>query len=342
MAARFGRVMRWTAVGVGVTVARGVARRRRAFDLAGRVVLITGGSRGLGLALAESFAREGARLVLCARNAAQLELARERIVGLGYGTEVLTVPCDVSDRAQVAALVAAAIERFGRVDVLVNNAGVIAVGPLAAQTIEDFAMLMDVMYWGMVNATFAVLPSMRARGDGRIVNITSIGGKVPVPHLTPYSGAKFAAVGFSEGIRAELAQEGIGVITVVPGLLRTGSYVNALYKGKHELQYALFSVMASVPLLTMDARQAADRIVRAVLRGDTEVTLTFAAKALARFHGLAPALSGDVMAIANRLLPTAAGPTERKHGYESETAVSRSFLTTLGQKAAREYQRSDG
>jgi NAD(P)-dependent dehydrogenase (short-subunit alcohol dehydrogenase family) len=338
MAGRFNRAIKLAAIGTGVALARREVRRRRAFDLPERVVLITGSSRGLGLALAESFAREGARVVICARNAAQLELARERIVGLGYGTEVLAVPCDVTDPTQVERLVGSALERFGRIDVLVTNAGTIAVGPLAAQTLEDFEMAMNSMFWGTVYPTFAVLPSMRERGDGRIVNITSIGGKASVPHLLPYCSAKFAAVGFSEGIRAELAREGIGVITVVPGLMRTGSHVHALFKGKHEQEYSLFSVLASLPGLTLDVNDAADRVVRAVQHGDTEVTLGTPARLLARFHGAAPGLTGDIMGVANRILPTAAGPTPRRYGYESETAVSESFLTSLGREAAEEYQ----
>src|SRR5437763_6066124 len=103
-------------------------------------------------------------------------------------------------------------KRFGRIDVLVNNAGIIQVGPVENMTITDFENAMAVMFWGPVYATLATLPYMRQHGDGRIVNITSIGGKVSVPHLVPYSCAKFAAVALSEGLRAELASTGIRVV----------------------------------------------------------------------------------------------------------------------------------
>ena len=107
---------------------------------------------------------------------------------------------------------------------MVNNAGMIQVGPLATTTKEDFVTALDVMFWGTLYPTLAVLPQMRARGRGHIVNITSIGDLVSVPHLLPYTCAKFAAVGLSEGLRAELGPVGIRVTTVVPGLMRTGSY----------------------------------------------------------------------------------------------------------------------
>jgi short-subunit dehydrogenase len=108
------------------------------------------------------------------------------------------------------------IQRVGLIDVLVNNAGLIRVGPFAAMTLDDFQQTMDVMFWGPLHTTLAVLPSMRERKQGSIVNIVSIGGKVGVPHLLPYSCAKFALVALSEGLRAELAPDGIRVTTIVP------------------------------------------------------------------------------------------------------------------------------
>ena len=135
--------------------------------------------------MAQEFAREGASIAICARDVDELERARGEIERAGG--EVLTVQCDVTDRGQVETMVARVTSHFGRIDVLVNNAGVIMVGPVENQTIDDFRSCMDVMYWGTVYATLAVLPQMRARGDGRIVNITSIGGKLPVPHLIAYT-----------------------------------------------------------------------------------------------------------------------------------------------------------
>ena len=162
-------------------------------------------------------------MILAARDAQELACAQQDL--RQRGAEVLAVPCDVTNQEQVRSLMDQATQNFGRVDIVVNNAGIIQVGPMSTTTMEDFANALDVMFWGTLYPTLAVLPQMRARRSGRVVNITSIGGMVSVPHLLPYTCAKFAAVGLSEGLRAELGQEGIRVTTVVPGLMRTGSYV---------------------------------------------------------------------------------------------------------------------
>ena len=323
--------------GIGMALAgREILRRSRPADLRGQVVLITGSSRGLGLAMAREFARHGARLVLCARTERDLEAARREIEGMG--TEVLAVPCDLADRGQVQRLVDRATDRFGGVDILVNNAGVIMVGPLLTQTLADFEEAMAIMFWGAVYPTMAVLPQMLARRSGRIVNITSIGGKVSAPHLLPYNCAKFAAVGFSEGLRAELAKEGITVVTVVPGFMRTGSYKNAFFKGRHTAEYTMFSIAGNLPITSISADAAARQVVAATRRGDAEIILTLQAQALARFNGLFPGLTTEILALANRVLPGPGGiGAERSLGKESETPVSSSFLTALGRQAAREY-----
>jgi short-subunit dehydrogenase len=328
------------AAGVGVALAgvgaglAGVALYRRLGlrreDLRGQVVLITGSSRGLGLAMAQEFARLGARLAICARNSGGLEIAREQLQR--GGAEVLAVPCDVSKPDQVESMVRQVMERFGRIDILINNAGVIMVGPVESQTLEDFHEAMDVMFWGVVHPTLAILPQMLARRSGRIANITSIGGKISVPHLLPYNCAKFAAVGFSEGLRAELAKSGIKVTTAVPWLMRTGSHVNAYFKGDHKSEYSLFSLSATVPLVSMDAHKAARRIVDAIRRSRAEIILGPHGKAAATLHGLFPGLTADALGIVNRMLPTGTAP-ERHTGKDSETSVSQSFVTVLGRKA---------
>ena len=332
------RMLGRLAAGIGVALlARELLRRRSPVDLRGQVVVITGGSRGLGLAMAEAFVAEGALPVICARNAEDLEDARQRLLAQG-AADVLALPADVRDREQVEQMVETTLRHFGRIDIVVNNAGTIMVGPLETQTLADFEDTMATMYWGTVYASLAALPQMRRQGSGRIVNITSIGGKVSVPHLLSYSAAKFAAVGFSEGLRAEVAKDGIEVITVVPGLMRTGSHINAIFKGKHEQEYTWFGLGASMPLLTIEAGEAARQIVAAIMRGDAEVTLGLPAQLLAGFHGLFPGLTSDIMALVNRLLPAPDGDRERHLGRDSETALTESFLTTLGQRAAEKYQ----
>lgn len=323
-----------------VLAGREIYRRLRMADLRGNVVLITGGSRGLGLAMAEEFARQGARLVLCARDEEELRIAEERL--RMRGADVLTVPCDVSDREQMRELVRRANQQFGRIDVLVNNAGIITVGPLKAQRLDDFERALDIIFWGTVYPTLEVLPQMIARRSGRIANITSIGGRISVPHLLPYNCAKFATVGFSEGLRAELAKDNIKVTTVIPGLMRTGSYINAEMKGKQQAEYAWFSLSSSLPLLTAGAPRAARRIVNAVRRGAAEVIITPQAQLASLIHGVAPGLTADALGLINRFLPDeAGGSSERIRGKEADSAISHSFLTTLGKKAARKYQHEE-
>ena len=202
---------------------------------------------------------------------------------------------------------------------------------------EDFEEAMRVMYWGMVYPTLEVLPDMTKRKWGRIANVTSIGGRVSIPHLVPYSAAKFAAVGFSEGLRAELAKDGIKVTTVVPGLMRTGSHVNAFFKGDHRKEFAWFSVGASTPATAMSARRAARKIVNAIKRGKSDVVLSWQAKALAFAHGVAPGTVASALGVTNRFMPgTYADGKQRFTGKESGSFVSDSILTEMGRRAGQE------
>jgi short-subunit dehydrogenase len=332
------------ATGIGVGVGLGLAGlalwRRfgiRAEDLRDRVVLITGGSRGLGFAMAQEVARLGARVVICARDERELQIAREHLERAG--TEVLAITCDVTNNDDVIKMINQANARFGRIDILINNAGVIQVGPIQSQTLADFQEAMDVMFWGVVYPTLAVLPQMIARREGRIANITSFGGKVAVPHLTPYVAAKFAAVGFSEALRAELAKDNVKVTTVVPGLMRTGSHLNAYFKGDNRAEFTLFSIGAATPGIAMHARRAARKIINAVRRGRAEIILTPQAKLAVMVHGLFPGLTADVLGLINRSLPSVQVGTgqDRHTGKESENAVTRSLLTEFGRRAAREF-----
>lgn len=335
------RALRW-AVSAGFAWAAWEAfQQSREMDLEGKTVLITGGSRGLGLVLAREFARHGARLSICARDERELENARSELEN--RGAAVLAVPCDVAHRDQVEAWVERTRTELGRPDILVNNASVIQTGPLEAITIEDFEAAMAANFWGTVYATYAVLPDMRERHDGRIVNITSIGGKVAVPHLLPYDAAKFAAVGFSEGLRAELAKDGVRVSTIVPGLMRTGSPPNAFFKGNHAAEYTWFSLGDATPLTAMSAERAARRIVRAARRGEAEVTLTWQARLLRLTHDLFPGTTTDLLGLVNRILPgNQPGGNEAIRGMKLATAASPSPLTTLMNRAARQNNEYGG
>ena len=327
-------------VAAGVAAVGALVRRRRR-ELRGRVVVITGGSRGLGFILAREFARHGARLALCARTAPDLARAAEALAP----AEVLTRPCDVGDPQQVRDFLADVLEHYGQIDVLVNNAGVIEVGPLEAMSADSFRRAHDVMFWGMLHATLAVLPHMRARRQGSIVNVTSIGGKVSIPHLLPYCTAKFAAVGLSEGLRTELARDGVDVLTVVPGLMRTGLHLNAEFVGRQKAEFRLFALGASAPLVSMDAERAARQIVAAVGRGEAERILSLPAQLLARVHGLAPALTGEALTLVNRLLPGAGASRMPTRGRDIQARARLPILralTGLGLAAARRFQHGNG
>ncbi|MGC2698142.1 MAG: SDR family NAD(P)-dependent oxidoreductase [Candidatus Angelobacter sp.] len=337
-----GSLVAGAAAGVGALLAAKnvfqTVRNRRLRELRGQTVLITGGSRGLGLALAEEFAQQGSKVAICARDEHELARARQRLEHLGV--EVCAVTCDVAQADQVEQMIRSVRRQLGPIDILINNAGIISVGPLLAQTLEDFHEAMDVIFWGTVHPTLAALPEMLSLGHGKIVNVTSIGGKVSVPHLIPYGCAKFAMVGFSEGLHAELKRFGIHVLTVAPGLMRTGSHLNAQFKGKHESEFGWFAVSGTNPLVSISAKSAAQKIVRAVCANRTELVIGWQAKLLAEIHGIAPGLTQDALALVNQLLPGANGSMEKKLGRESHSPVTRSALTALGKRAARRYNQN--
>jgi short-subunit dehydrogenase len=322
---------------IGAGLALWTARRLRArlYGLRGKTVVITGGSRGLGLALARQMAGEGARVVICGRDLDSLERARNSLVNMG--ADVLAIRCDVTDAESVREMLDQARQHHGPIDVLINNAGVIEVGPAVTMSVSDYEEAMDTNFWGMLYPTLAVLPEMRARKAGRIVNITSIGGKLGIPHLLPYSASKFAAVGFSQGLRAEVASDGIKVVTVCPGLMRTGSPRNAIFRGQHRSEYAWFSISDALPGLSISAESAARRIVAACRRGDAEVLFPISARVATVVNAVAPGVTAGVLATVDRLLPKAGGTGGRRKGRDSQSSFSPSWLTHLGDQAARKY-----
>jgi len=278
---------------------------RRDFSFTGKSVLITGGSRGLGLVMARRICAEGGRVALIARDANELALARDELTK--RGGEAIIVVCDLLERAQTDAAVEKVINRFGAVDVLINNAGVIEVGPLAHMQREDFERAINLSFWAPFNLIRKIVPHMRRTGGGRIVNITSIGGKFGVPHLAPYCAGKFAMVGLSDSIRAELALDNIHVTTVVPGLMRTGSHVNAKFKGNHSAEYAWFSIAASLPVGTIGDESAAAKIIAACRAGQPTLIMPLPARVGIIGNALFPNLTGHVMKLVNRFLPRATG-----------------------------------
>jgi len=328
----------WAAWLAGTTAfaaaAAGLARRRRRADLRGQVALVFGGSRGLGLALARELGAAGCRLVIAARDEGELAEARRELEA--RGAEVLAQRCDVGNAPELESVVAAARGRFGAIDVLVNVAGLIHVGPAESMTLDNFRDALAVNFWAPLRAMDAVVAEMRARRRGRIVNITSIGGRIAVPHLAPYCASKFALVGLSDAVRTELEQYGIRVTTVTPGLMRTGSPRNADMKGQHEAEYAWFSIADSLPGLSASAETAAAQIIEACRYGDPELTITLPAKIVTAANHFLPGLVAHTLMVANRMLPGVNGATgdQNKRGADSASKWAPSAATVLTDKAA--------
>ena len=331
------RAVAYGAAALGVVFAARALTRQPAFQFGDKSVVITGGSRGLGLVMARRLADEGARLTLVARDEAELDRAVADIRGRQPFAVVQAVVADVRRRYEAERAVAQVIERHGTVDVLINNAGIIQVGPLDHMKLADYEDAMNTHFWGPLYMIGAALPYMRRQEAGRIVNISSIGGRIAVPHMLPYSASKFALGGLSEGLRSELAQENITVTTVYPGLMRTGGPLNASFKGKRPQEYAWFAISDSLPLASIDADRAARQIVDACRRGDAELVVTVQAKLAILARDLAPELFADAMALMNRLLPTPSpdGDTARK-GKEIDDEWTPSSLTAATYKAAEE------
>jgi NAD(P)-dependent dehydrogenase (short-subunit alcohol dehydrogenase family) len=301
------------------------ANRRRGHDLAGEVAIVTGASRGLGLLLARELSRRSCPVVICARDRAELDRAAAEL--RSGGAEVTAVACDVTSPDAPQQLVDTAMQRYGRLDILVSNAGLIRVGPVESTSPADYETAWRTMGLAPIRLALAALPVMRRQGHGRIVTITSIGGKVGVPHLLPYSAAKFAAVGFSEGLRAELGAGEVTVTTVVPGLMRTGSHVQAFFGGRRDQEFTWFSLAAGLPVLSMDAERAARRIVESVRAGKPEVILT------------------PLGHLTQRLLlpPAARGSRQAEPGRKLRPAIPRPVfdrLTAFGRAAERRFNQT--
>ncbi len=329
-------------LGMAAGLVYSLSRRRANYSFRDRVVVITGGSRGLGLVLARTLADEGARLALLVRSPDELASAEQD--PRRRGAEVLGLPCDIRQRQQVETAIEQVLKHYGRIDVLVNNAGVIQVGPVEHMHLDDFEEAFAVHLYGPLYTTLAVLPHLREAGGGRIVNISSIGGKVAVPHLLPYVASKFALSGLSEALYAELRRHRISVTTVYPSLMRTGSPRNALFKGKHRKEYAWFAVMDALPLLSMSAERAARKIVEACRRGSPRLALGVKSKAAILMNDLFPALTSSLLSLVNRTLPSAGvpGDTASHTGSESESLLAPSLLTRLSERAAARNNETNG
>jgi len=288
-------------------------RERRAYSFCDKTVVISGGSRGLGLALARRLGAEGANLVLLARNGRQLDRAKAALEG-EQGASVVTFECDVRDPQAVNAVIDRVVESAGSIDVLVNNAGIIQSEPFDRATADDFDNSLQTHFWGPYHLIQSVLPHMKRQREGRIVNISSIGGRISVPHLVPYSVGKFALAALSDGLNAELAGAGIIVTTVSPGLMRTGSHRNVVVRGEHKREASWFGLAASTPMTSMAADRAARIIVEACREGRARITPGWQARLAELANAVTPEVTAAIAAaVATWVLP---GPGADAQGAE--------------------------
>ena len=280
-----------------------------------KIALITGGSRGLGLEIARQVCARGGKVALIARDAE--ELARAKTDLDRFSTEVLTIPCDLLESAQIQSAVQQTLQHFGKIDILINNAGTIEIGPLTHMQLKDFDRAMRLHFWAPFILYLLIAPQMRAKGGGRIVNISSIGGKIAVPHMAAYSASKFALAGFSDAMRPELAQDNIYVTTVTPGLMRTGSQVHAKFKGDHAAEYRWFDWSRKIPFASISVERAARKILNACRRGKPALIMPCSAYFIIAANALFPNLFGRVMKMFNRSLP----PRVSQEGNEARSGA---------------------
>ncbi|MES3038589.1 MAG: SDR family oxidoreductase [Bdellovibrionota bacterium] len=296
-----------------------LATESKSVNFYGQSVVITGGSRGLGLALAKRLVFEGAKVALLARDEKELQRAVQMLKEFN-SIDVLTIACDVTNDTELHNALTAVVTTFGSIDLLINNAGAIMVSPFEFTTKKDFEAQMALHLYAPMSAIRWCLPHLLKSPVGRIVNICSMGGKVAVPHMLPYDTSKFALAGFSQGITAEFEQLGLPVTTVYPALMKTGSPIQAVFKGDHEKEFAWFAAADVFPGISLEADEAAKKIIAAAKEGQQELVLSGLAQLRMGTATIFPELMAYLMARINRWMPK--GPDKGKSmtyktGYEA-------------------------
>jgi NAD(P)-dependent dehydrogenase (short-subunit alcohol dehydrogenase family) len=315
------------------TALAAVERRISPVSMRGKVVVIGGGSRGLGRAVAEQLVRQGASVAICGRSLESLESTRRWLEQ--SGGRVLADVCDLRDEQQTTAFLARVERELGPIDVVVANAATLEVGPCETFAPADFDAAMREIFGSAMHLSVLALPRMRARHSGTLVFITSIGGRLGVPHLAAYSAAKFAQVGLAEALHAEVAKDGVRVLTVMPGLMRTGSHLRATFRGRAEAELTWFGASAIAPLVSIDADRAARHVVRAMARQDRFLMFTPAAQLGTWLHDFAPNAWSSLAGLIGRLLPGAPAAAPRAASVEGLELVRRSDSWLLNAIAAR-------
>lgn len=308
------------------------AMSRDTSSLRGKVVVVCGGTRGLGRALAGALLEQGAKVAICGRSPESLERTRAWLEDAGG--ELLADVCDLRREAQTRIFIDRVTRELGPIDVLIANAATIDVAPIEALEPADFHAAMQEIFATALNATLSVLPEMQARRQGTLVLISSVGGKLGVPHLAPYTAAKFAEVGFAEALRAEVSKDGVRVLSVMPGLMRTGSHLHATFGGDSERELIWFGASAVAPFVSIDADRAARHVLRAIARGDRYLTFTPAARLGIWLHDRAPELWSTLFSVAGRLLPSANGHVERRAGEAILATSDSRFVDIIRKRSA--------
>ncbi|MGW1728013.1 SDR family NAD(P)-dependent oxidoreductase [Streptomyces sp. NPDC002306] len=314
----------------------------------GLSALVTGGSRGLGLLIAARLAERGYRVTVLARDADELNRAVTWVRDHTSST-ARPIVCDVRDENAVTAAIRQTAEEEGGLDLVIANAGVIQVTPAESAGTKAFNDAMETIFDGTLHTALAALPYLRSSpAGGRLGLVGSVGGLLAVPHLVPYSCAKAAVRALGEGLQEETAGSAVSVTTVHPGLMRTGSHLQAAFGGRPEAEFAWFSALAGMPLLSMDAERAAEKIVRAVERRRTRLVMTPAARVGSLAHAVAPRLVTRASGLAARVLPAAPEQTEKgapmKQGHALDASAGGAWAralrragSALNDRAARRY-----
>jgi short-subunit dehydrogenase len=222
-------------------------------ELSGKIVVVTGASMGIGEAIAKMFADQGASVVMLSRDAGRVEAARERV---GHNERTLAIACDVRHREDVDRVIGLTVHHFQRIDVWVNNAGHGLLDSVAQVNMAACREMFDTNFFGAVGAMQAVIPVMRQQGGGTIINISSVAGHIPIPFHAAYSATKFALNAMGKAAGVELKKDGVHVLTVCPGYVRTAFGENAI-RG-NELKRVRPGSVKGV---------TAERVARATLQG---------------------------------------------------------------------------
>lgn len=260
--------------------ASGPFQYKRSMKLDGKVVVVTGGSMGIGEAIAAKFASEGAAVVVASRDHGRAEAARQRI---GHADHTLAVACDVQRRTDLEALLQAALSHFGRVDIWINNAGHGLLDSAEQMSLADCRSMFDTNLFGAIEAMQVVIPPMKRQGGGTIVNISSVAGHIAVPYMAAYCATKAALNSIGRAARVELGGTGVHVMTVCPGYVSTDFSANAI-KGASRQRIG-GAVRRGIP-----PQRVADAVLRGVKRRKREIVVPWRDRLVIKVYQNSPRL----------------------------------------------------